>query len=85
MLTPLITHADIIQVGHHISVAKTIATPKRGSTMKNVLLRYGKAKRISRSKGKSTAKHPRITRWEYGKFTVYFEKYRVLHTVVHLR
>lgn len=85
MLAPLMTHADVLKVGHHTTVAKNITTPKRGNTMKSVRSRYGKAKRISRSKGRATAKHPRITRWEYGKFTVYFEKYRVLHTVVHLR
>ena len=85
MLAPLMTHADILKVGHHASVAKNAATPKRGNTMKNVRSRYGKAKRISRSKGKATAKHPRTTRWKYGKFTVYFEKHRVLHTVVHTR
>ncbi len=79
------SHADILSVGHHASIAKNANTPKRGSTMKHVRLRYGKAKRISRSKGKVTNKNPRITRWEYGNFTVYFEKHRVLHTVVHHR
>ena len=85
MLTPLMTHADILKIGHHISVAKNAVTPKRGNTMKNVSSRYGKAKHISSSKGKVTAKHPRITRWEYSNFTVYFEKQHVLHTVVHTR
>jgi len=79
------TQASVLNVGNHASVAKSQVAPKRGSTMKNVLARLGKAKRVSRSQGKATAKHPRITRWEYGKFTVYFEKHRVLHTVVHSR
>ncbi|MCK5813705.1 MAG: hypothetical protein KAH03_05580 [Cocleimonas sp.] len=51
--------------------------------MKKVLKHYGKAKRITRSKGRVSKKWPRITRWEYGRFTVYFEKHTVLHTVIH--
>ena len=84
MLTPLMSQADVINIGHHANVAKSAHTPKRGSTMKQVRSRFGKAHRITRSTGKVTKHHPRITKWEYGKFTVYFEKYRVLHTVVHL-
>ena len=85
MLAPFITHADILSVGHHASIAKKANMPKHGNTMKSVTSRFGKAKRVSVSKGKVTTRNPRITRWEYGNFTVYFEKHLVLHTVVHLR
>ncbi len=83
LLVPLITQAKVSKIGNQLGVAQTINIPLRGNSMKKVLRRYGKAKRISWSKGKVTKKWPRITRWEYARFTVYFEKQRVIHTVVH--
>ena len=83
LLVPLITQAKVSNIGNQVSVTQTINIPQRGNNMKKVLHRYGKAKRITQSKGKVTKKWPRITRWEYGRFTVYFEKQQVLHTVVH--
>lgn len=86
LCTPLISQAKVSQVDNKkINIASHINSPKRGSSMKSVLLRFGKAKRISKSKGKSTSKRPRITRWDYGNFAVYFEKSKVIHTVVHNR
>ncbi len=83
LLVPLITQAKVSNIGNQVSVTQTINIPQRGNNMKKVLHQYGKAKRITQSKGKVTKKWPRITRWEYGRFTVYFEKQLVLHTVVY--
>ncbi|MCK5897393.1 MAG: hypothetical protein KAG20_11335 [Cocleimonas sp.] len=83
VITPLMTQAKVTSSHHHASTAKVTNIPQRGSNMKKVLHHYGKAKRITRSRGRVTKKWPRITRWEYGKFTVYFEKRIVLHTVIH--
>ncbi len=83
LLFPLITQAKVSNITNQVNVAQTINIPLRGNTMKKVLRRYGKAKRITHSTGKVTKKWPRITRWEYGRFTVYFEKQQVIHTVVH--
>jgi hypothetical protein len=84
LLTPMMSQANTLAVSSYAKTTpQNINIPKRFSTMKSVLKRYGKAKRVTRSRGRPTKKWPRITRWEYGKFTVYFEKHIVLHTVVH--
>jgi hypothetical protein len=77
------TQAGNIDIKKEASTAQNINIPKHGNSMKQVRKQYGKAKRISRSKGRVTKKWPRITRWEYGQFTVYFERSTVLHTVIH--
>ncbi|HKJ95468.1 MAG TPA: hypothetical protein VKA32_07560 [Gammaproteobacteria bacterium] len=51
--------------------------PKRGETMKTVRARQGQPRHIDPAVG-----DPPITRWEYPAFTVYFEKNRVIHTVM---
>jgi hypothetical protein len=83
LLTPTITQASSLNITNKASTTQTINIPKQGNSMKQVRKHYGKAKRISRSKGRVTKKWPRITRWEYGRFTVYFEHRTVLHTVIH--
>jgi hypothetical protein len=83
LLTPIMSQANNLSVSGYTKTTTNIKIPKRGSSMKSVLKRYGKAKRINRSRGRPTKIWPRITRWNYGKFTVYFEKKTVLHTVVH--
>ncbi|MCK5902922.1 MAG: hypothetical protein KAG28_07210 [Cocleimonas sp.] len=85
LLTTFSVQADILSIGTHARIAKQANMPKRGISMQSVRKHYGKARRIYRSKGKAHRKAPRITRWEYAKFTVYFERKHVLHTVVHLR
>ena len=82
LLTPMMSQAKSLSVSSYANTTQNINIPKRFSTMKSVLKRYGKAKRVTRSRGRPTKKWPRITRWEYGKFTVYFEKHIVLHVVV---
>ncbi len=57
--------------------------PKRGMTMKQVRRHYGKPHSARKSVGKVKKKWPRITVWNYGKFSVYFERHITLHTVVH--
>ncbi len=57
--------------------------PRRGMSMQQVRKHYGKAQSVSHSKGKKSKRWPRITRWHYGRFSVYFERQTVLHTVVH--
>lgn len=52
--------------------------PKRGQSMKQVELKFGKATKIHPTKG-----NPPITRWDYPEFSVYFESKFVIHTVSH--
>ncbi|MCK5810148.1 MAG: hypothetical protein KAH00_03620 [Cocleimonas sp.] len=83
LLTPVMSQANNLSASRYANTATNINIPKRGSSMKSVMKRYGKAKRTGRSRGRPTKKWPRITRWNYGKFTVYFERKTVLHTVIH--
>ena len=83
LLTPMITQAKGIATSNQASTShQSIHIPQRGNNMKKVQHQHGKAKRITRSKGKITKKWPLITRWEYARFTVYFENKQVIHTVM---
>jgi len=79
-LTPLMVNATILNLSNQLKIT---TFPQRGKTMSNVRTQYGNAPHISHSKGRTTKNRPRITRWNYGHFTVYFEKNLVLHTVIH--
>jgi hypothetical protein len=57
--------------------------PKRGMTMQQVRKQYGEPNSVRRSAGKVKKQWPRITVWNYGKFSVYFERRITLHTVIH--
>lgn len=63
--------------------AVTKAYPKRGMTMVQVRKQYGEPRTVRKSAGKVKKQWPRITVWNYGKFSVYFERQITLHTVVH--
>lgn len=77
------SQADVLKINPDSSILESAKTPKRGMTMKQVRAEYGKPIKIHRSKGKVKKNWPRITRWEYARFSVYFERKVVLHTVVH--
>ncbi|RMG36574.1 MAG: hypothetical protein D6720_04725 [Gammaproteobacteria bacterium] len=51
--------------------------PRGGETMSQVETRFGKPKAI-----KGPVGDPPITRWDYPKFSVFFEYDRVIHSVV---
>ncbi|HRJ53631.1 MAG TPA: hypothetical protein PLE99_12760 [Candidatus Thiothrix moscowensis] len=57
--------------------------PTRGMKMSTVKTQYGAPQSVRVSTGKVKKQWPRITVWNYGKFSVYFERKTVLHTVVH--
>lgn len=57
--------------------------PRPGMSMKQVRKRYGEPKSVRKSKGKVKKRWPRITVWNYGTHSVYFERHLVLHTVIH--
>jgi len=75
--------ADIIQPSPNAKVLEKHAMPTRGMTMKHVRKVYGKPGKIHKSKGPIKPNWPRITRWEYSHYSVYFERHIVLHTIVH--
>ena len=57
--------------------------PSRGMSMNNVKAHYGQPYSVSQSATPVKKRWPRITVWNYGGFSVYFEHGKVLHTVVH--
>ena len=74
--------ADILSIGNGAKVLTKSNTPKHGETMQRVAKKFGTAKRTSMAKGPITKRNPKITRWDYAKFTVFFENSHVIHSVV---
>src|SRR4051812_18912647 len=56
--------------------------PHRGMTMAQVEQRYGAPVDKLPAAGGDAPRHPTINRWRYNGYTVYFERSRVLHSVV---
>ncbi|HEY6939843.1 hypothetical protein [Dokdonella sp.] len=56
--------------------------PARGMTMGQVEKRFGAPVEKLAPAGGDTPRHPTINRWRYDGYTVYFERNRVLHSVV---
>ena len=75
--------ADILKIGPQAQVLKNANMPKAGDSMSNVARKFGTAQRVKLSKGKITKRNPKITRWDYSGFSVYFENSHVIHSVVH--
>jgi hypothetical protein len=70
--------AETIFVDGQVSVVKSdLPRPRRGMTMHTVEARFGAPLERHPTVGK-----PPITRWDYDHFAVFFEKDRVIHTVV---
>lgn len=78
-------HADIVEVDGKPRVLLSKKTPRPGMSMKQVRKRYGQPMSKKVSKGPVKRLHPKITIWKYKHYNVYFERSRVLHTVIRLR
>ena len=81
-MVPMTVNAEILAIGPNAKVLKKSNLPKLGQTMRVVSRKFGTAKRVSVSKGKITKRNPRITRWDYPSFSVFFENSHVIHSVV---
>lgn len=57
--------------------------PHNGMSMSSVKAQYGEPQSVRQSADPIKKRWPRITVWNYGTFSVYFERRTVLHTVVH--
>ena len=69
--------AETIVVDDQVKVrASTVERPDRGMTMSRVESRFG-----APSAKHATVGEPPITRWDYPRFAVFFEKDRVIHAV----
>lgn len=74
--------AETIVVDDQVQVRESqIDRPKRGSTMGEVEKRFGAPVTRHPTVG-GAPRQPPITRWDYNRFAVFFEKDRVIHTVV---
>ena len=56
--------------------------PSRGMSMAQVERRYGAPVEKLPAAGGDTPRHPTINRWRYNGYTVYFERNRVIHSVL---
>jgi homoaconitase/3-isopropylmalate dehydratase large subunit len=60
----------------------SVATPRKGSSMKEVVARFGQPLKKYRAVGGSSKQQPPITRWDYEQFYVFFEYSHVVRAVV---
>lgn len=74
--------AEILSIAPNAKVLTKPNLPKMGQTMKMVSSKFGTAQKVTVSKGKVTKRNPRITRWDYPNFSVFFENSHVIHSVV---
>jgi hypothetical protein len=70
--------AETVEVNGQVEVMPSqVDRPKRGTTMDEVEKRFG-----APANRHPTVGAPPITRWDYGNFSVFFEKDRVIDAVV---
>jgi hypothetical protein len=72
-----------MRVRRHHAVADSASTvPTRGMSMAQVESRFGAPVDKLPAAGGDAPRHPTINRWRYAGYTVYFERNRVIHTVL---
>lgn len=75
-------NADTFDVRTNTQRGTSSDLPRRGMTMAQVERNYGAPVDKLPSAGGDTPRHPTINRWHYNGYTVYFERSRVIHSVV---
>ena len=75
--------AETLVMNDQVQVRPTdVPAPHRGATMKAVEQQFGTPAERHAAVGGASGAQPPITRWDYPRFSVFFEKDRVVHTVV---
>ncbi len=75
--------AETIVVNDEVQVRDSqLDRPKRGLTMEQVEKQFGAPTTRHPTVGGSSQQQPPITRWDYGGFSVFFERDRVIESVV---
>jgi len=75
--------AETIVVNDQVQVRETqLDRPKRGSSMSEVEKRFGAPATRHPAVGGASPHQPPITRWDYNGFAVFFERDRVIDSVV---
>ena len=75
-------HADTFDVRKNAAIGNRSDLPHRGLSMAQVEQRYGAPVEKLPTAGGDAPRHPPINRWRYNGYTVYFERNRVIHSVV---
>ena len=75
-------HADTFDVRRNAARSTRADLPQRGLSMAQVEQRYGAPVDKLPTAGGDAPRHPPINRWRYNGYTVYFERNRVIHSVV---
>jgi len=74
-------HSETLLV-ERVKQEQGAAVPARGMTMGQVEQRFGAPPNKLQPAGGDAPQHPVINRWVYDRFTVYFERDRVINTVL---
>ena len=78
---PTATRADTLLI-ERLEGEASQTVPNRGSSMAQVRARFGEPAETRAPVGGDRPRHPPITRWVYSDFTVYFERDRVIDSVL---
>jgi len=82
LLAAASAHADTFDVRKNAARSTRSDLPQRGMSMAQVEQRYGAPVDKLPTAGGDAPRHPPINRWRYNGYTVYFERSRVIHSVV---
>jgi hypothetical protein len=80
-----LTHADVLTLpseGADTVPTVVMTLPEQGQRMDVVQQRFGAPSTRHAPVGGDRPEHPPITRWDYPEFSVFFERDRVIDTVV---
>jgi len=76
-----LAHAEVLLV-ERVKQERGMNSPARGMTMAQVEARFGAPSNKADPRGGDTKLHPVINRWVYPEYTVYFERDRVISSVM---
>jgi hypothetical protein len=82
LLAATSVHADAFDDRKNAAIGTRSDLPRRGLSMAQVEQRYGAPVEKLPTAGGDAPRHPPINRWRYNGYTVYFERNRVIHSVV---
>lgn len=74
--------AESLATKHRHAMPMAGNVPHRGMTMAQVQKRFGAPVEKLPTAGGDAPRHPPINRWRYNGYTVYFERNRVIHSVL---
>ena len=75
-------HADTFDVRSNAARSHHADVPTRGMSMAQVEHQFGAPVEKLPTRGGDAPRHPPINRWRYNGYTVYFERNRVIHSVM---